>query len=134
MVGVTPVWLVADAASWLVCPNASAKELGWTLSAVIPGTSADTVMVTAWLIVALAKPVPEPVAVTTMVATPGATADTTPAAETVAMAVELVVYVYATVRPAGCTVPTSVTDCPTANCAAEGETANVVIAGEIAAT
>lgn len=67
-------------------------------------------IVTAWLIVAFAKPVPEPFAVTVTVATPGATAATTPVAETVAIAAELDVYVYATVRPAGCTVGTSDTD------------------------
>jgi hypothetical protein len=81
------------------------------------------------LIVAVVKPAAVPVAETVMVATPGATAVTTPAAVTDAIVADEVVYVYVAVRPAGCTVGTIVTEPPTANCAADGDTASDVMAG-----
>jgi hypothetical protein len=119
----------ADAVRACVPPCASATELGCTFNDVRPGARSDTVIVTAWLIVAVVKPAAVPVAETVMVATPGATAVTTPAAVTDAIVADEVVYVYVAVRPAGCTVGTIVTEPPTASCAADGDTASDVMAG-----
>jgi hypothetical protein len=119
----------AEAVRACVPPCASETELGCTFNVVRPGARSETVIVTAWLIVAVVKPAAVPVAETVMVATPGATAVTTPAAVTDAIVADELVYVYVAVRPAGCTVGTIVTEPPTANCAADGDTASDVMAG-----
>jgi hypothetical protein len=92
------------------------------------------VIVTAWLIVAVVKPAAVPVAETVMVAVPGATAVTTPADVTDAIAADDDAYVYVAVRPAGWTVGTIVTEPPTANACADGDTVSDVMAGAGAAT
>jgi hypothetical protein len=61
-----------------VWPRASESVFGWTVSDVMPAGSAPTLTVTACVRLVVEKPVPEPVAVTVIVATPGPTAVTTP--------------------------------------------------------
>jgi len=97
--------------------------------------SAATVMADVRTIDVVAKPLPLPCAVTVIVALPGLTADTTPAAETVATAVAFETYETVTVTPAGLTgVATSGSVWPTTSAPVGGVTVKPVRAGDSAAT
>jgi hypothetical protein len=106
-----------------------------TVTAIGAHGSAVTVMLVPRVSVVVAKPAPLPCAVTVMVATPGLTAVTTPAADTVATVVALDEYVTFTVAPAGLTgVATSGTVAPTVIEAVAGVSVKPVSAGGSAAT
>jgi hypothetical protein len=134
---VAPAGCCAEATTVAVAPLASDNVAGVTLSDVIPVGSAVTVMAAAAVSVVVVKPVPEPVTDTVIVATPGATAVTTPVvAFTVATAAFDVVNCDApvTAEPARLNVGTIVTVWFTGTLAAVGDTCKPLIAAAGAAT
>ena len=136
MAAAAPEGCCALATTCAVLPAARASVAGDTFSDVMPVGSAVTVIAAADVSVVDVKPVPVPVAVTVMVATPGPTAVTTPAADTVATEAVDEAYVYATATAAAplFTVGTIVTVWLTCTFAALGETCRPLIAAAGAAT
>ena len=87
-----PAGCTTDDVSWPVLPSARLSEVGCTVNDVIAFGAAVTFTVTPAVNAVVVKPVPEPLAVTVIVAVPGATAVTTPAVVTVAIDALLVAY------------------------------------------
>ena len=134
---VMPGAAVTTAEIWRVVPTAISMFVGWTVRPVNDGGAAVTLIVTPAVNCVVVKPAPDPLAVTVMVAVPGATAVTTPVVGlTPAMAELLVLYAYVTTTAAVglVTFGTIVSVWPTPSIADVGEVVRLPIAAAAGAT